>query len=559
MRKLLLHRLLLASGREKTAKAVEFDPSMTVISGGNDMGKSSLIKSIFWCLGAEPAKWSKGWDNLDICAALTFSIDENAFTIVRHGRMFGIFDNNNRKVRTFTSVSKELGPYLADLVDFGLMLAPQNGSDPVVPPPAFYFLPSYIDQDKGWQETWSSFNNLGQFIKWKEDVATYHIGLYDNAYYPLNALLTTLKRDAEEPRRQASSLRRVMEQVRDKYAQLPVDFDVARYQRELDELVFSAREFAREEEQYRRNISIFENQRLFEAQKNLIAKRIMRELDADIEFALDEDQEVCCPTCGAIYQNSLVERFRLAWDSEYCRTVIADTQVKITEIDQSLTSLRSEMMNARYRHSKVWELLEAHQDALTLHQIIQCEAMGQAVSVIEAEVNSIHSRIVDFDMRIADVKDKLSKYTDKDHRRGVMDQFKNLLYRFSVQLDIAAPSVSNRVAFSIKETGSNLPRAVLCYVFAVLQMAWQSGQYVHPPIIIDSPKQQDQDGINYHAMLEFIKNNRPADSQMILGVVDTEGVELGGSTVTLNKKRQLLDKESYATVGKHLNDLLMAL
>jgi len=558
MRKLLLRQLLLASRKEKTARVIQFDPSMTVIRGENGVGKSALIKSIFWCLGAEPAKWSKGWTDLDICGSLHFSIGEKEFSLLRYGNIFGLFDKNYRLVRSFSSITDELGPYLAELFEFGLMLAPRSGN-PEVPPPAYFLLPSYIDQDKGWQDIWSSFNRLHQYNNWKDDVAAYHIGLYDNEFYRLKAHLSTIRRDLDEPIRQEASLAKVMDQVRNKYAELPVDFNVNRYKRELDELVSNAKEFAAEEENYRRTISTLEGERIFLIQKNHIARRIMKELDADFQYASIEDVEVCCPTCGAIYQNTLIEKFRLAWDFDYCQTVVNDTQIALFDIERQLSLKHTDMMNIHVRHTKVWELLEAHQDALTLHQIIQGEARGQAVSAIQNEVDSIRNIIKMTDAEIADIERKIEKYRDQERRKVIMQRFCDILGRYAVELNVSIPVVSKRIACSLLETGSDLPRAVLCYVFAVLHMAWQNNQYFCPPIIVDSPKQQDQDTNNYRAMLDFIKSNRPEGSQMILGVVDMHGVDLGGYEIVLTRQKQMLEAERYHTTGKLLSELLFTI
>jgi hypothetical protein len=63
----------------------------------------------------------------------------------------------------------------------------------IVPPPAYFFLPYYVDQDKGWLESWASFANLGQLSNWKRDVTEYHTGIKPNSYYKTSAEVERLK------------------------------------------------------------------------------------------------------------------------------------------------------------------------------------------------------------------------------------------------------------------------------------------------------------------------------------------------------------------------------
>ena len=54
MKNLKLRRLLLLSRAEGKARQESFDDETTVVFGGNDTGKSHLIKSIYSAFGADP-------------------------------------------------------------------------------------------------------------------------------------------------------------------------------------------------------------------------------------------------------------------------------------------------------------------------------------------------------------------------------------------------------------------------------------------------------------------------------------------------------------------------
>lgn len=556
MKKLIVHDLRLLSRREKAATAVTFHPKATVIRGENDTGKSSLLKSLYWCLGADSAKVNDNWKALDICGALHFSVDNQHFTIVRHANQFGLFDIGGNLMSSFKSVTKELGPYFSELVDFGLLLTPRDG-EPHVPPPAFFLLPFYIDQDLGWHGTWCSFANLNQFRDWKRDVAEYHIGLYDNRYYGLKTKLASVKDELEEQRRQEASLARIIQQLRSRLGLAPVDLDFARFQKEIDELVKAASQLADEEQRYRRKISELSNQHVFLSNLSITAQRVLAELDADWEFAESQPHEIACPTCGATYESSLLERFGLVFDQDYCRNVITDAHAKVSTIAQRLAIQRERMADVNSRHTHIWRMLETKREALTLHDVIKGEAHGQAIGALQAEIDSMRALVSDTERRIDGTKRELATYKDAKRTASYKDYMNQLLRAYSVELNVPVVGPLRSFAANINQTGSDLPRAVLAYSYAILQMIWRSAQSAVAPIVIDSPKQQDQDEANWQRILHFIKAHQPEGSQLILGLVDPRGVDYGGIELVLTEERRLLDPGRYETTGRDLEDLLV--
>ena len=54
MQRLIFKEIKILSRNEKRARIIKFHPKMNLIKGENHVGKSSLIKSIYYTLGAHP-------------------------------------------------------------------------------------------------------------------------------------------------------------------------------------------------------------------------------------------------------------------------------------------------------------------------------------------------------------------------------------------------------------------------------------------------------------------------------------------------------------------------
>src|SRR5947209_3891135 len=197
MRNFVLREMMLLSYAQKAARKINFHPETTIILGANDTGKSCLVKSIYRAFGAEPAKTHPSWREALVIAVVRFEIDGIKYSILQDQSFYALFDSRDSLIRTFKSVTNELGPYLSDLLDFKIKLINKQ-NQAITPPPAYCFLPFYVDQDGGWNRPWSSFRYLNHFSDWKLSLAEYHTGIRPNSYYELKSALNQLEQKAKE-------------------------------------------------------------------------------------------------------------------------------------------------------------------------------------------------------------------------------------------------------------------------------------------------------------------------------------------------------------------------
>jgi hypothetical protein len=157
--------------------------------------------------------------------------------------------------------------------------------------------------------------------------------------------------------------------------------------------------------------------------------------------------------------------------------------------------------------------------------------------------------------RVIDEANKAMKAADSSERRAeILDRYKFLMASYSRKLkaDSLDESDYGNINFKIRETGSDRPRAVLAYMFAILELIQSSNNTPDCPIILDSPKQQDQDDVNHTLMLEFIRDQRPKGSQLILCLVDNNNVDFGGQTIDLNEKLWVLNADDYVRLAREI-------
>src|ERR1035437_2200497 len=504
MKKFVLSEIMLLSTIEKKAKKVKFDKKRTLIYGGNGTGKSCLLKSIYKTFGATPVKDHPAWKQINPISLVRFEVDDQRYSILKDGKYYSIFDYKDKLIDVFQSVSTELGPFLADLFDFKIKL-PNQQNELITPPPAFLFLPFYVDQDASWQSNWSGFAQLQQIKNFREPIVSYHTGLKSNEYYLTKGKIDQYNDIIKNLEDERKVLKNVLDKVKDKMTQ--VDFNI--------------------------NIEIFKE---------------------EIKELLVEDF-VDCPTCGAHYENSFVERFEIAKDEDRCKELIMELIREQHEIDDHIGKKNSEYTRNNEEILKIEAILDKKKGEIKLRDVIENAGKNELKSVFEENSLTIIKSIHENALKQKDLQDRLKAYLDKNRREEIMDYYHKFMKKYLFELDVKTLKEEsyNKIDTRIPETGSALPRALIAYYFSIFQVMKKYSTSSYCPIIIDSPNQQAQDLGHVDKILKFISENQPEDTQLILGIEELYDVDFNCEVVELNDKSGLLQKDEYKSVNDELD------
>ena len=153
---------MIADLQNKTARVQPFEKGLNVVTSiDNHVGKSSLLKSLYYTLGAE-VDFDSVWDRQSKLYVVTLSVDETEYCIARFMKRFAVFEGKTL-LKITDSVTQELAPLLGDIFDFSVYLPNKDTGKVEMAPPAFTFMPYYIDQDKGWSGLYDSFASITQY------------------------------------------------------------------------------------------------------------------------------------------------------------------------------------------------------------------------------------------------------------------------------------------------------------------------------------------------------------------------------------------------------------
>lgn len=553
-----INRLVVLSPHARKAKTLNFDPKCTVLTGPNHTGKSALIKSLMYALGAEP-KIEKAWKTEAAKLLVSFTVGGVGYKLLREGRTFTAFGSNDEPLHIFHSITDELGPWMAGLTNFGVKLTATADRALATPPPAFLFLPYYFDQDASWTNSWSGFEHLQQMSKWKQDLIEYHVGLRPNDYYTLKGDYLRTKQALESADAALQLLKSVREQVMDQYRQVTFSIDLEAFQHEIKELLVLCAGVQKEAEKIRdRLVGLYTEKIEVESQIEIVS-RTLKELNSDYKFLRTVGNHVDCPTCGAQYDASFAERFRLAADEDRCEALLSGLREEQTVLVQGIDAAGREHRSKDLEVARIRALLEYKRDEVKLEDLIDSESKRRLKGVLDARFQEANDALLVQMQRATDLMRELKKYTDAERRKEIKGEFRTLFHQFVGELELHGIQ-TDKFDFhhKVHSQGSNLPRALLAYGFAILHVMLKRSSSAYCPIVIDSPIQQEQDQPHHVRILEFIRDRQPKGSQLILGVVDRKGVDFPGTTIEFSQPRAVLSGDEYDSAYHEISPYLQA-
>lgn len=484
---------------------------------------------------------------------LEFSVEGTICSILRFGDQFALFDAEGNLLWTGTSLVKEVGPKVAELLDFTILLATKS-NDLVVPPPQFCFLPFYQDQDRGWDDSWSSFKNLSMIRDFKKSIIEYHTGIRPREFYSAKALRDDAQSEQTELRAERRALERATARLQNDRGPVTLTFLPELFEKQIQQLLAEMGELRAIYDGVKRRISELQSRRAVLVEEIEIARVALMELDADVKFTQNlADAQVVCPTCNTVHENDFANRFSLISDADSCRGFLASARHSLVGVEADIALQMQSLQAYDDRIGRIDALLDEQRGEMKLRDMLKDESERILDATIANETAAINHSISEWRTKEEEAVAAMKTHSSAARKAEIVSFYAKKLSTFGLELGVRFGSAAKKsVSPKINETGSYGPRAILAYHFALLHTIREFTTSCLCPIILDTPIQQDQDETNAAAIIAFALKNRPSDMQLILGTVSMHGVRYDGHTINPQVKRSLLRREEFDAVNAYI-------
>lgn len=563
MKKVLLKSLSVISPKLKQAKTIKFDDRLTIItsedqngSSINHTGKSLMIKSLYYALGAGLSKYTRNWRELNIVTIIKFVYSDVMYTMFRCGNSFVIVNKNTDVVHKFMSVSQLKGFYV-NLFDYRLKLLLKKADDEKTelhsPYPSSLFLPFYIDQDVGWDGTWKSFSDLSMYKDYRNEIFAFHTGLRNNEYYDLLVSKIEKEKLVISNSQITTKYQITLEENLRRYKDvLDLNIEPESFKNELDALIKLLNNFQEQKEQYRDILLDKYNKKLEVLSSLENVKIVIGELEKDVNFINKNihDEVIYCPTCGVEHQNTMSTKYMLYLDIEECQDKIAQYNAILNKLEKEINDIEDNMQQLSKKAQRISEILNKKRDAIQLRDVLVAHGIKEYITDLTQDIRKLSEEIDKENERISKLKTKIRQIENSS--KIIKESFNSYINTYITKLGISDISIDEikNIGEIVKSGGSDLSRAILGYIFAYFKLIEANKDAIIFPIVIDTPLQQEQSTESTDNIFDLLLDNQPENAQLIIATTSTHGKKVNGVKYEFLIKQGVLNDNDYIECEK---------
>lgn len=533
--------ILIADLLKNTARFQEFSKGLNVVTSvDNHVGKSSLLKALYYTLGAE-VDYDPVWDKNTKLYIATIHVDDEIYRIARLMKRFAVF-HFDKLISITDSVTKELSPLLGDIFDFAVYLPNKESEKVEMAPPAFTFMPYYIDQDKGWSGLYNSFSSIEQYKKPDRIKSLYyHLNIYTKSTVELMAKRDWLKDELETLQKESERLQVILTALNGEMENLPPADNMEELEEQLEipkerirllmNQVGETRNVVQEEEialtQHQRQLHIVQNYQLPIADKGT-------------------QTVYTCPHCGYTFDEEIFNIVRTNYSEQNEEYLCQQIQLIIDSVSQRLAFAKERYVSLMEELKREEEAFHAEKDEFELY--VRRRGLQDSVRRFSGDLNRVRIRNAEITAEIKEISKEIRRLPNK---KDVEEKYIECVRLNIIALDAWNPAYEGNIKLlqPIKAQGTLENKIILAQFVGLFQtMDYFKSSATRFPFVVDSPRAKEASLTSSKDILKMIAQLEMLP-QIILATIDFEDfkdeIKTPTTVITLTEQRKLLRDSDY--------------
>ncbi len=266
------------------------------------------------------------------------------------------------------------------------------------------------------------------------------------------------------------------------------------------------------------------------------------------------------PTHSSDRANSIVERFGILDDIDYCYSLIDQRLKKLADTEEQLQAAEDNYRQVTAELTPMDDLLKRQRENVTFAEFVSSEGIKEIMSSISDDINALLMQEADIQKSLDEMASELK--VDPRRKKEITEFYQARMKEFLDALNVHVLEASAYKTYDklIKNDalGSDLPRSLLAQCFSFLCTMRTFNPMISCPLVLDSPLQQEQDNTNVDAIFKFIFSRLLPRQQLILSTLTVDIASDGvvpkkAKRIELPEKYGLLQKNQYSDVLARLD------
>lgn len=553
---LIFDSIILVDLSNKEAKKIEFSPKKNMLtSGGNHYGKSVIMKSLYYTLGAE-VYFPQPIKSLNYMTILSFMLEGKNYIVGRLKNSFVLFENGEF-IKKYNNVS-EFGDSLSDMFNFGIELVGKDEDGTIVKcPPAFFYLPYYIDQENGWSINSYSFDRMTQFdLPQRKDSYFFHLGVLDSDYVEQNKNQKANSKKIAKLSKENEKYKTVIETLKMGLDDTQMAFDTTDLEMAITSRKAEINTILKEIAKYRKDLVEAEDlyQRLTN-EKEVLAKYIKRK---DVTPTI-MTEVVECPRCGLFFEQSLADKLERTYLLESLNDDYTRIATEIDKLEKKIKKLKEKYEQHQRKLKDYESSLSSEQDLYDTY--LKAKTTRKLLDDYRKKIQENAETIEVLKENNKNIRELLREYQQsRTNANGIY--LSNLNNKYGL-LDIPSEQVpkESEPGSSIEASGAYGPRCKVAQVLSFLETQKSISDIIITfPVVIDSPNVLEQDKEHLGSVLKTLFTWNKTDNQIIVASIEGKDIAEQLPDVKVikldNEVNHIMSKEEYNKLEKEIDTIV---
>lgn len=504
---IIIKKLIVFSRKLKTAKAIEFNEGLNIITGKNKSGKSCIAKSIMYTLGCDVV-FEQEWEDFENTYLLFFNLNDNSFALCRknlNGKQlakganyFILTDLSKNKQYIFNTVG-EFATYLNTLLDFNIKLQNRFKNNELTNLyPNHIFLLNYVDQDMSWSSLLTeTYDKLGFLVDYKNAVTEYLLGYRDNSYYAKLHEKNVIENELKELKVQIEKLKDLANKESLQVSAVE-NIDVTQFEKEYNLLVERYDSILKSENQYKIDISKLYADISFYTNQIKTTENAIEQLKKNREIHK-------CPMCDSTIERSIIDLYNVEdsiWDLS---NQISQNKIKIDDLQQKLNATRLLLSKIKLDAQQIEVKLKDKEYKIEFVRKLADLGIEKVLNEINSEILDVEKKFDSYTEQHKLIVEQLSKIEkDSDIIKSFYKQLGLIFDKLGITLKCKSDCGRDFFGFRTNYSGTDKNKTFIGF-YVTVNILMRKREITFP-FIIDTPFKDDFDDDNMQKVFSLIND-----------------------------------------------------
>lgn len=539
---MILTKLVILDRTDKEANVFVFSDKANIITSDDSyVGKSCLLKSIFYAMGFPIRVIQSGWILKNKLFKLYYIHDNKEGFIIRSGDTYWV-DDVSEALSTM-----EYSKWLLQKYNLNIRLPLKDNVDIRTVYPSAIILPFYVDQDVSWSAI--PYKNVAN------DLSQYASSVIPSALFEyLFGISTNVIMDKKQERLYLSNEKNSVGQQYDTLSMLKDDF----IRKDTEEYTFNEQEAINDIKRY---LSLAEgiNVKLNEFKSNIYQKKIevdnlkvetleLTKIIENTRHSYNEIRDVCAHCGSDLTEQQSMTRIRLENDQYEATLLRNDLDRKIKKLEAEIDSILQGKLGLENEYASLLSIAEKKQGEITLQQFIEQKAQKLAKTNYVDVKNTLNEKIANLTERINKLSSEIRNLEKQQRvqRDTIGLRFNELKEKLKITFSTASLNELSFLEFKTITASGTVSNVTLFSIYIIYLRLLSEYSVVELPFGFDALIKDELTENNIKLMYETLEKYILNSNKQVFVVMLKDKLKyITGKHYLIELNKPILDKTKY--------------